>query len=66
MKQSFSFQLPVYVGTELEATFKVISKIGRKLIVKTLIINSETSEVVVDGEADILISKEKSLETINE
>lgn len=66
MKQSFSFQLPVYVGTELEASFKVVSKIGRKLIVKTLIINVATSEVVVDGEADILISKEKSLEVINE
>lgn len=66
MKQSFSFCLPVYIGTELEAAFKVTSKIGRKLIVNTLIINSKTSEVVVDGEAEVLISKEKSLEIINE
>jgi UDP-4-amino-4,6-dideoxy-N-acetyl-beta-L-altrosamine N-acetyltransferase len=66
MKQSFSFQLPVYVDTELEACFEIISKIGRKLIVKTSIINQKTSEIVVDGEADVLISKEKSLEIVNE
>jgi UDP-4-amino-4,6-dideoxy-N-acetyl-beta-L-altrosamine N-acetyltransferase len=66
MTQSFSFQLPVYVGTELEATFKVISKIGRKLIIKTSITNYKTSKVVVVGEATILISKEKSLEIVSE
>lgn len=66
MKQSFSFQLPVYIGTELEATFVILSKIGRKLIVKTFITNFKTSEVVVDGEAEVLISKEKSLEASNE
>lgn len=60
MKQSFSFQLAVHVDSELEACFKVISKIGRKLIVKTTITNLATSEIVVDGEADILISKEKA------
>ncbi|MDB9972523.1 UDP-4-amino-4,6-dideoxy-N-acetyl-beta-L-altrosamine N-acetyltransferase [Oceanospirillaceae bacterium] len=66
MKQSFNFHLPTHIGAELEATFKVISKVGRKLIVKTSITNSKTSEVVIDGEAEILISKEKSLEAGNE
>jgi UDP-4-amino-4,6-dideoxy-N-acetyl-beta-L-altrosamine N-acetyltransferase len=66
IQQSFDFHLPVYVGTELEAAFKIISKIGRKLIVTIVITNSKTSEVVVDGEATILIPKENSQEMLNE
>ena len=66
MKQTFSFQLPVYIGAELEASFKVMSKVGRKLTVKTIITNSKTFELVLDGEAEILISKEKYLDKINE
>lgn len=66
MTQTFSFQEPVYIGAELEASFKVISKVGRKLTVRTCITNSETSKIVVDGEAEVLISREKSLEEANE
>jgi UDP-4-amino-4,6-dideoxy-N-acetyl-beta-L-altrosamine N-acetyltransferase len=60
LTQSCSFIAPVNVGMELEVTLNIISKIGRKLIVKTLISNCETSEIVVDGEASVLISKEKA------
>ena len=66
LAQKLSFQAPVYVGSELEASFIVISKVGRKLTVRTCITNCETTELVVDGEAEVLISKEISLGQINE
>jgi len=62
MNQVLSFQLPVYAGTELEAFFKITSKVGRKLVVNTSITCTKTLEIVVEGEAVVLLSKEKSLE----
>lgn len=63
LKQTLAFQLPVNIETDLIATFRVTSKIGRKLIVKTQITNANTSEVLVDGDATILISKDKFMGT---
>lgn len=66
LKQSLNFQLPVYIDAELEACVKIISKIGRKLILKTTIISIKNLHVILDGEADILIPKDESSEEINE
>ncbi len=57
LNQFMKFHAPVYAEDKLEATLKVLSKIGQKLVVSTEIKNITTDLVVVSGEAEILIPK---------
>ena len=59
LNQSMIFHEPVYPNTDLIAKFKVVSKVGRKLVVSTSVEDSEAN-VKLDGEASLLISKEKA------
>jgi UDP-4-amino-4,6-dideoxy-N-acetyl-beta-L-altrosamine N-acetyltransferase len=65
ISQSMKFLNPVYPDDLLEAFFVVSSKIGRKLIVETSVINVKTNKMVIDGVAELLISKRAQREYLN-
>jgi UDP-4-amino-4,6-dideoxy-N-acetyl-beta-L-altrosamine N-acetyltransferase len=66
ISQSLSFLSPVYPDDLLEASFVVLSKIGRKLIVETSITNLRSNKKVIDGVAELLISKDSQIEYLNQ
>ncbi len=53
INQSMKFIKPIYPNTELRAVFKVDSKIGRKLVVSTLVYNAEG--LAISGLAELLV-----------
>ena len=64
LSQTLFFNAPVYSDMELLATVKIISLIGRKAIVETLIHN-KANELLIKGEATILIPEQLSLTNNN-
>ncbi|RPA50719.1 UDP-4-amino-4,6-dideoxy-N-acetyl-beta-L-altrosamine N-acetyltransferase [Shewanella vesiculosa] len=66
MSQSMTFINPVYPDDQLEAIFVILSKIGRKLVVETTIINVQTNKKIITGVAELLISKNLQLEYLND
>jgi UDP-4-amino-4,6-dideoxy-N-acetyl-beta-L-altrosamine N-acetyltransferase len=53
INQSMNFIKPIYPNDELEAVFRVESKIGRKLVVSTSVYSSEGEAIV--GVAELLV-----------
>ena len=56
LKQNFKFSSPIYPDINLKSCFKVISKVGRKVIIET-IIKDLKGNILVEGEAEVLIPK---------
>ena len=55
LDQSLKFLKPVYPNTPLIASFKVLSKIGKTIIVETNIINKNSDSILVIGQATVII-----------
>ena len=53
--QSLNFLKPVYPHVQLEARLKVVSKVGRRILVETTIIDIESDGILVNGEATLLL-----------
>lgn len=57
LSQSFDFKKPVYPGHDLKVALKILSKVGRRLCLETQV-RDEQGDVLVTGEAQVLVSKE--------
>lgn len=55
-KQSLVFKKPVFPNQKLTASLKVVTKIGRNLIIETVITDSSGSPLV-EGEAEVILSR---------
>jgi UDP-4-amino-4,6-dideoxy-N-acetyl-beta-L-altrosamine N-acetyltransferase len=55
LDQSLSFLQPIYPDMPLEANFKIMSKVGRRILVETTIHDVERGVLLVKGEANLLL-----------